>query len=138
MKNIPKLKWVGSIHEGIQVATDNLDTCIKFYTEVLGLKLLVRPEALDKFGPGAWLGDDDDTVQFHLIANDNTLIPEKGAKIEPAGRHTALEIKDIGTLRDRLNALKIEYEETFSLLGRSQVFVLDPQGHTWEFQGSSN
>ena len=138
MKNIPKLKWVGSMHEGIPVATDNLDACIKFYTEVLGLKLLVRPKALDKFGPGAWLGDEDDTVQFHLIANDNTLTPEKGAQIEPAGRHTALEIKDIGALRDRLNALKIEFDETSSLLGRSQVFVLDPQGHTWEFQGSTN
>ena len=62
MKNIPKLKWVGSMHEGIPVATDNLDACIKFYTEVLGLKLLARLKALDKFGPGAWLGDEDDSV----------------------------------------------------------------------------
>ena len=76
------------------------------------------------------LGDNDDIVQFHLIANDNTLIPGKGAQIEPAVSHTALEIKDIGALRDRLNALKIEFEETSSLLGRSQVFILDPQGHT--------
>ena len=136
MKNIPKLKWVGSMHEGIPVATNNLDACIKFNTEVLGLKLLVRPKALDKFGPGAWLRDD--TVQFHLIANDNTLIPGKGAQIEPAGRHTALKIENIGALRDRLNALKIEFEETSSLLGKSKVFVLDPQGHTWEFQGSTN
>ena len=77
MKYIPKLKWVGSMHEGIPVATDNLDACIKFYPEVLGLKLLVRPKALDKLGQGAWLGVEDDTVQFHPIANDNTLIPEK-------------------------------------------------------------
>ena len=82
--------------------------------------------------------DEDDTVQFHLIAHDNTLTPGKGAQIEPAGRHTALEIKDIGALRDRLNALKIEFEGTSSLLGGSQVFVLDPPGHTWEFQGSTN
>ena len=109
MKNIPKLKWVGSMHEGIPVATDNLDACIKFYPEVLGLKLLVRPGDLDKFGPGALLGDEDDTVQFHLIANDNTFIPGKGAQIEPAGRHTALEIRNIGALGDRLNAVKIEF-----------------------------
>ena len=109
MKNIPKLKWVGSMHEGIPVATENLDACIKFYPEVLGLKLLVRPTALDKFGPGAWLGDEEDTVQFHLIAHDNTLIPGKGAQIEPAGRHTALEIRNIGALSDRLNAVKIEF-----------------------------
>ena len=107
MNNIPKLKWVGSMHEDIPVATDNLGACIKFYPEVLGLKLLVRLKALDKFGPGAWLGDEDDTVQFHLIANDNTLLPGKGAQIEPAVSHTALEIKDIGALRDCLNLLKI-------------------------------
>ena len=133
MKKIPKLKWVSSMHEGIPVATDILDACIKFYTEVLGLKLLALPWTLNKFGPDAWLGDEDDTVQFHLMANDNSLISGKGAQIEPASRHTALEIKDIGALRDRLNALKIELDETSSLLGRSQVFVLDPQGHTWEF-----
>ena len=55
------------MHEGIPVAIDNLDACIKFYTEVLGLELLVRPKALDKSGPGAWLGNEDDTVQFHLM-----------------------------------------------------------------------
>ena len=52
MKNIPKLKWVDSMHEGNPVATDNLDAFINFYPEVLGLKLLVRPTALDKIGPG--------------------------------------------------------------------------------------
>jgi len=53
------------------------------------------------------LGDNDDIVQFHLIANDNTLIPGKGAQIEPAVSHTALQNKGIGALRDRLNLLKI-------------------------------
>ncbi len=84
------------------------------------------------------LGDENDTVQFHLIANDNCLIPGKGAQIEPAVSHTALEIKNIRALRDRLNSQKIRFDRTSSLLGRSQVFVLDPQGHTWEFQGSTN
>ena len=45
MKNIPKLKWVSSTHEDIPVATDNLDASIKLYTEVLDLKLRVRPKA---------------------------------------------------------------------------------------------
>jgi catechol 2,3-dioxygenase-like lactoylglutathione lyase family enzyme len=95
------------MHEGIPVAIDNLDACINFYTEVLGLELLLRPKTLDKCGPGAWLGDEDDTVQFHLMTNDNTLISGKGAQIEPTVSHTALEIMDIGALRDRLNLLKI-------------------------------
>ena len=59
MKNIPDISWIGCMHEGIPVATENLDACIKFYLEVLGLKLLERPKTLDQFGPGAWLGDED-------------------------------------------------------------------------------
>ena len=82
MKNIPDISWIGCMHEGIPVATENLDACIKFYLEVLGLKLLERPKTLDQFGPGAWLGDDDNTVQFHLIANDKNVIPNLTVPVE--------------------------------------------------------
>ena len=138
MTNIPEFSWIGCMHEGIPVANENLDPCIKFYTVVLGLKLLSRPKALDKFGPGAWLGDKDDIVQFHLIGNDNTTIPGKAARIDPTSRHTAWQIKDVNAFRDRLRALEIEFEEITSLLGTAQIFVLDPQGFTWEFQGSTD
>ena len=135
MKNIPDISWIGCMHEGIPVATKNLDACIKFYLEVLGLKLLERPKTLDQFGPGAWLGDDDNTVQFHLIANDKISLPGKGTQIDPMSRHTAWKIKDVDALRNRLSALEIEFTEISSLLGAAQIFVLDPQGFTWEFQG---
>ena len=137
MKNIPEFSWIGCMHEGIPVATENLDACIKFYTEVLGLNILSRPKTLDEFSPGAWLGDKDDTVQFHLIANDECSIPGGEAQIDPMRRHTAWKIKDVDAFRDRLSALKIEFKEITGLLGTPQIFVLDPQGFTWEFQGSS-
>ena len=137
MKNIPEFSWIGCMHEGIPVATENLDACIKFYTEVLGLNILSRPKTLDEFGPGDWLGDKDDTVQFHLIANDECPIPGKEAQIDPMSRHTAWKIKDVDAFRDRLSALKIEFKEIIGLLGTPQIFVLDPQGFTWEFQGLS-
>ena len=137
MTNIPEFSWIGCMHEGIPVATKNLDACIKFYTEVLGLNILSRPKTLDEFGPGAWLGDKDDTVQFHLIANDECPIPGKEAQIDPMSRHTAWKIKDVDAFRNRLSALKIEFKEITGLLGTPQIFVLDPQGFTWEFQGSS-
>ncbi|MDA0240012.1 MAG: VOC family protein [Proteobacteria bacterium] len=133
--DVPKLKFLGSVHEGIPVASDKLEECIAFYTNVLGLKLLPRPAALDKIAGGAWLGDEDDTVQFHLIANDDTLVPGEDARIEPAGRHTAWRIEDIDAFRDRMRALDVPFQEISSLIGEAQVFVLDPQGHTWEFQG---
>ena len=134
-KKVPALTFLGSIHEGIPVASEKLDACIEFYTKVLGLKLLPRPEALDRLGRGAWLGDADDTVQFHLIANDDTLIPGEGTGIEPAGRHTAWRIKDADEFRARMTALGVPFEENVGLIGQAQLFVLDPQGHTWEFQG---
>ena len=131
----PALRFVGFIHEGVPVATENLDACIEFYTRVLGLKLLPRPPALDKLGRGAWLGDEDDTVQFHLIANDGTVRPRDDAKIEPAGRHTAWRIQDVEAFRARMGALDIHFEEITGLIGDAQLFVTDPEGHTWEFQG---
>ncbi|MGE0748232.1 MAG: VOC family protein [Rhodospirillales bacterium] len=134
-QDVPALRFVGVIHEGIPCATKNLEACVKFYTEVLGLKLLPRPKALDELGPGAWLGDEEDNVQFHLIANDPTLKPGPEAKVEPAGRHTAWRIRDVDAFRARMRTLGVPFQEIGSLIGEPQLFVKDPEGHTWEFQG---
>jgi catechol 2,3-dioxygenase-like lactoylglutathione lyase family enzyme len=134
-KTVPALTFVGLIHEGVPCARKNLEACVKFYIDVLGLKLLPRPKALDDMGvPGAWLGDDNDRVQFHLIAKDDELRPN-GAKIAPAGRHTAWRIADVEAFRGRMRALGIPFEEVGGLIGKPQLFVVDPEGHTWEFQG---
>ena len=133
--NAPAIKFKGLIHEGVPVARNNLEACVKFYIDVLGLKLLPRPKALDELVPGAWLGDEDDTVQFHLIAKDDELRPGAGAKASPAGRHTAWRVADIGVFKARMTALGIHYDEIGNLIGDAQVFVQDPEGHTWEFQG---
>jgi catechol 2,3-dioxygenase-like lactoylglutathione lyase family enzyme len=133
--NVPDIAFVGLIHEGVPVSRANLEACTRFYIDVLGLKLLPRPKALDELVPGAWLGNDADTIQFHLIAKDDELRPEPDAKMAPAGRHTAWRVKDIDGFRARMRALGIPFEEISSLIGDAQVFVKDPQGHTWEFQG---
>lgn len=132
--SVPKLEFVGVIHEGIPVEPDKLDACIAFYRDVLGLKQIPRPPALDKMGSGAWLTDEHERVQFHLISNATAVKPGDGAKIEPAGRHTAWRIQDAATFRARMDALGVEYGEIGSLIGEPQLFVIDPQGHTWEFQ----
>ncbi len=131
----PDVGFVGLIHEGVPVALANLDACMKFYTEVLGLKLLPRPKALDEIVPGAWLGNAENTVQFHLIAKDDEQRPPSGAPAAPAGRHTAWRVRDIDAFKARMTALGVEYGEIGSLIGEPQVFVQDPEGHTWEFQG---
>jgi catechol 2,3-dioxygenase-like lactoylglutathione lyase family enzyme len=130
----PKLEFIGVIHEGIPVEPDKLEACIAFYRDVLGLKQIPRPPALDKMGTGAWLTDEDERVQFHLISNAGAVKPGEGAKIEPAGRHTAWRIRDAATFRARMDALGVDYGEIGALIGEPQLFVIDPQGHTWEFQ----
>jgi glyoxylase I family protein len=125
----PQVTFLGSIHEGIPVR--DLDACVKFYTEVLGLKLLPRP-ALP--GPGAWLGDEDNTVQFHLIVTERDYRPGPEAPISATGRHTAWMVKDLDAFRQRLRALGVPYQENSGYIASDQVFIKDPEGHTWEFQ----
>jgi catechol 2,3-dioxygenase-like lactoylglutathione lyase family enzyme len=133
---VPGLTYLGTMHEGIPVNPENLDACIKFYIDVLGLKLLPRPKALDDIGRGAWLGDPDNKVQFHLISTARDYKPGPDASYSATGRHTAWLIKDIEAFRARMDALKIPYGEAKNLLGSgsAQLFVVDPEGHTWEFQ----
>ncbi len=128
-KDLPPLVYLGSVHEGIPVR--DLDRAVKFYTEVLGLKLLPRPKLP---GPGAWLGDEDNTVQFHLIVTEKDYIPGPDAPRTPTGRHTAWMVKDLNAFRERMKALGVDYGELKGIISSDQLFVKDPEGHTWEFQ----
>ena len=126
---LPPLRYLGAIHEGIPVR--NLDAALKFYTEVLGLKLLPRPKLP---GPGAWLGDEDNTVQFHLIVTDKDYIPGSDARMSPTGRHTAWMVRSLDDFRARMRKLGVEYQTLGGIINSDQLFVKDPEGHTWEFQ----
>ena len=127
--NLPSLKFLGPIHEGIPVR--KLDEAVRFYTEVLGLKLLPRPNLP---GPGAWLGDEDNTVQFHLIVTDRDHIPGADARMSPTGRHTAWMVSSLADFRARMEQLGVEYQTLGGVIASDQLFVKDPEGHTWEFQ----
>jgi len=131
---VPALEFIGFIHEGVPCKLEDLPASIKFYQDVLGLHLLPRPKALDDIAPGAWMGDAENRVQFHLIAKDDEYAPGADAGAHPAGRHTAWMVKDIGAFRARMKALGVHFSEISSLIGAPQVFIVDPSGHTWEFQ----
>ncbi|OGA10459.1 MAG: hypothetical protein A3G26_08930 [Betaproteobacteria bacterium RIFCSPLOWO2_12_FULL_65_110] len=129
---VPGLAFLGSIHEGIPVRNEEgLQACVRFYTEVLGLKILPRPNLPMA---GAWLGDEDNTVQFHLIVTDKDYTPGPGVAISATGRHTAWMVRDLEAFRERMRALGVPYEERVGLVASDQLFVKDPQGYTWEFQ----
>jgi catechol 2,3-dioxygenase-like lactoylglutathione lyase family enzyme len=127
--DVPALRFLGPVHEGIPVR--DLDACVRFYTQVLGLRLLPRPPLP---GPGAWLGDADDKVQFHLIVSERDYRPGPDAPISATGRHTAWMVSSLDAFRQRMKALGIEYREAKGYIASDQLFIKDPEGHTWEFQ----
>ena len=68
---VPSLEFISVIHEGVPCKVKDLPACIKFYQDVLGLKLLPQPKALDDIGQGALMGDAGNRMQLHLIAKDD-------------------------------------------------------------------
>ena len=131
-KTVSNVAFLGSIHEGIPVRDEaSLRDCVRFYTEVLGLKVLPRPTLP---APGAWLGDEANKVQFHLIVTESDHVPGPDAAISATGRHTAWMVRDLNALRERLRTLGVLFEERVGLVASDQIFVKDPEGHTWEFQ----
>src|SRR3954447_24316572 len=137
-EQLPQVKWVGVMHEGVPCRRSDLDACIKFYQDVLGLKLLPRPARLDEimgYKPsGAALRDAEDKAQLHLIAKDDEVTPGPSAAMSPPGRHTAWLVKDLNVFRARLTKLDIKFDQIDGIVASDQVFVKDPSGFTWEFQ----
>src|SRR3989304_10607257 len=127
---VPGLAFLGSIHEGIPVRNEEgLQACVRFYTEVLGLKILPRPNLPMA---GAWLGDEDNTVQFHLIVTDKDYTPGPGVAISATGRHTAWMVRDLEAFRERMRAPGGPYEERVGKVGSGPEVFKATQGSTRE------
>ena len=79
----PKLRR--PLHEGFPVK--DAEVSLKFNTEVLGLKVLPRPN----IGPGDWVGTEDKRVEFHIIeprpaSGPNAIPARRRLGIPPASR----------------------------------------------------
>jgi glyoxylase I family protein len=110
-------------HASLVVA--NTETSVKFYSGVLGLEQIERP---DLGFPGAWfkLGEQ----QIHLLELTNvdptTGRPEHGGR----DRHVALSTSDLDSVRVALEEAEISY--TRSKSGRRALFCRDPDGNAIE------
>jgi catechol 2,3-dioxygenase-like lactoylglutathione lyase family enzyme len=108
----------GVHHVSLNVA--DAATAVGFYTEVLGLESIDRPD----FGiPGAWLACG--TTQIHLIEQPGHQAPE--------GQHFAFLVDDIEATRSSLHDRGVEVTETSEIpdVGR-QAFLHDPSGNLIE------
>lgn len=128
-ESFPSARISGLLHAGLLVA--DLARARAFYETILGLVPCARPELPY---PGAWyeLGGGQ---QLHLMCLPN---PDAGiARPEHGGRdrHIALGVKDMATLKSRLDAAGVVY--TASKSGREALFCRDPDQNTLEFVGLS-
>lgn len=124
----------------VAVKTNDLDATVAFYTRIIGLVEVKRPE----FGyPGAWLGVKlpGGPAIIHIYAGGPALGPEGRA---PAGTaaidHVSLSCRGYHAFIARFRAAGLDWRE-FLVPGTAlwQLFVHDPSGLQLEltFDGST-
>lgn len=123
---MPKLNFL--LHHTSLMISD-LEASIKFYTEVIGLTRMDRP---DLGFPGAWfqLGENQ---QLHIILLPN-MDPTSG-RPEHGGRdrHVALTVDDFAAVKKSLDEQNIFY--SMSKSGRKALFVRDLDANAVEIIG---
>jgi len=109
----------GRIHH-VSINVADADASRRFYTEVLGMGLLERP---DFPFAGAWL--DAGEQQVHLI--------EVAGFIPPRGQHFALEVDDLDGTMAELETRGVDISDPSEIAGVCrQAFFTDPTGNLIE------
>jgi catechol 2,3-dioxygenase-like lactoylglutathione lyase family enzyme len=107
-------------HFHICVPPERLEEAKDFYTNVIGLELIDRPDHLFS-SAGYWLNIGN--VQLHI-------------GVEPALpqsiRHTALEVIDVDAARKHLEDNNVEIVEEPAIPGRRRFAFIDPFGNRME------
>ena len=117
------------LHTMIRVK--NIDESLKFYTELLNMKLDHKKRLDD-----CWLyflTDEDNTAQIELTYNDET--PEEGYQIGSGFGHFAFSVESLDEFSKKLERLNYKYlYEPFDLNGKGTkiAFVKDPDGYEIE------
>jgi catechol 2,3-dioxygenase-like lactoylglutathione lyase family enzyme len=118
-------------HEGIPVR--DVERSRRFYEEVIGLRPIPRPP----LGGGVWLADPSGVPQIHIIECPEAVGPLPD-KPNPRARHTAFLVEDYEGLKRRFQEHGVVWSEIpDSPVGTAQLFCLDPDGHTLEFQSAA-
>lgn len=110
----------------VSVVVADVFAALPFYQQVLGLRLIDRPE----LGfPGAWLSLTAD-VDLHLLQLPNpdpiSNRPAHGGR----DRHIALQVNATEPFAQRLAALNWPFTRSHS--GRDALFCRDLDGNAWE------
>lgn len=112
------MEFAGVHHVSLNVG--DLEQAARFYTEILGLEILPRPD----FGfPGMWL--DAGAQQIHLMQVEH--------HATPGGQHFALRVADLDAAAKELAAKGVDLRGPFEIPGAGrQCFLRDPAGNLIE------
>jgi len=116
---------VGLDHVQLAMPAGDEDRAEAFYSGLLGLERLVKPEPLASRG-GCWFSNG--AVTLHLGVE---------ADFRPARKaHPALVVRGLGALCDRLVAAGHEVRPDHELVGVERCYVDDPFGNRIELIGA--
>ena len=117
------------LHTMIRVK--NIDESLKFYTELLNMKLDHKKRLED-----CWLyflNDEEESTQLELTYNDET--PKEFYNLGNVFGHLAFSVKSFDEFTEKMNSLGYKYlYEPFDLNGKGSkiAFVKDPDGYEIE------
>jgi len=114
------IEFIRADHIHVCVPIERLEEARQFYTDIIGLREIERPNHLFS-NAGYWF--DIGNIQFHI-------------GVEPALprsiRHTAFEVADIAAARALLVKNNVEILEEPVLPGRTRFAFIDPFGNRME------
>ncbi|MDF2430483.1 MAG: hypothetical protein JWP44_114 [Mucilaginibacter sp.] len=114
------IEFTRANHIHICVPAERLEEAKQFYTGIMGLQLIERPDHLFS-SAGYWLNIGD--IQLHIGVE-----PYHGQSI----RHTAFEVKDINESRKHLEKSNVQILEEPRIPGRIRFAFIDPFGNRME------
>ena len=115
--------YLGLHHVALTVPLARLEEARRFYSDVLGMAEMPRPDdALEV--PGIWyrMGD----AELHIRCGEKD-------RRDRTGNHIAIIADGVDGLHGRLEAQGVEVTELSLLLGRERFYARDPFGHRIEF-----
>lgn len=110
-------------HAQITIPKGAEDQCRKFYCDLLGLREVVKPEALRGRG-GCWLEVGD--AQVHVGAED-------AANRAQTKAHVAYEVDDLASVQSKLEQHGFEILDGIPIPGYKRFETRDPFGNRVEF-----
>jgi catechol 2,3-dioxygenase-like lactoylglutathione lyase family enzyme len=118
---VNSMKISGIHHVQVCIPADNEAEAREFYKEVLGLKEIPKPEALQKNG-GMWF--QVGSQELHIGVEEQVF---KGK------HHPAFLVTGLNELKDHLTAQEITIQKELPIPGFNRFSIRDPFGNRIEF-----